>query len=266
VSVERRMFEALNAERVRQGLTPVAWSSELAKAASQHSSDMARHDFLEHESLDGSSPQDRAARAGYRVPSGNGWMVIEAISAMPSMESALGWLLGDALHRGVLLRATWREVGIGHASGGSYGNYWTLDFGCRPNVLPFFATPADDGKGLRLTFTNENCASYGGGSDQMGRATSYMLSTRKDFRDADWEPYVATKQVDGLDSDNLHVRFKDTSGRESSPFQLVLDLGAGGSEGAGSSRSTSNPPTPTPKPKKKQAFVAPGPGFLSSSH
>jgi uncharacterized protein YkwD len=251
VSVERRMFEALNAERVRQGLTPVAWSSELGKAAALHSADMARNDYLEHESLDGSSPQDRAARQGYKVPSGNGWMVIEAISAMPSMEAALDWLLGDPLHHGVLMRASWREVGIGHASGGSYGNYWTLDFGCRPNVLPIFALPADSGKGLRLTFTNEQCAAQGGGPDQMGRATSFMLSTRNDFRGAEWEPYRASTTLDELDGDNLNVRFKDASGRESSPFRLVLDLGAGGAE-ASPSRSTSAAPTPTAAPKKRQ--------------
>src|SRR5688572_3725980 len=128
-SPERRMFELLNAERVAQGLTPVAWSSELGQAAELHSADMAARGYLDHDAPDGSTPQSRAARAGYVVPPGSGWLVIEAISARPSVEAALNWLLTDGVHRRVLLRSVWREVGIGHASGGAYGNYWVLDFG-----------------------------------------------------------------------------------------------------------------------------------------
>ena len=245
------MFEALNRERLRQGLMPVAWSTELARAAALHSEDMARADFLDHDGSDGSDPQQRAARAGYLVPANSGWMVIEAISAMPSMEAALDWLLTDGLHRRVLLRETWREVGIGYASGGRYGNYWTLDFGCRPNVLPVFATPISDGQALDLTFTNEHCAAYGGGPDQMGRATSYMLSARSDFRGAEWQPYVASQQLPGLDGSDLNVRFKDDSGRVSTPFRLVFDFGASGSSTTSRTEAKSPTATPTPRPGKK---------------
>lgn len=222
-SPERRMYDALNAERVRLGLTPVAWSSELATAAALHSADMAANDYLDHLGLDGSDQRQRAARAGYVVPAGTGWLVIEAISAMPSMESALGWLLSDGLHRRVLLRPVWREVGIGYAAGGRYGNYWTLDFGCRPNVLPVFVDISANGQSVALTFTNENCVASGGGPTEMGRATEATLSVNEDFRNGVWEPFADTRQLPRPASSALHVRLRDASGRLSTPVRLPLD-------------------------------------------
>ena len=250
-SAERRMFEMLNAERVRQGLTPVAWSYELAMAAGLHSAEMAANGYLDHDGLDGSSPQQRAARQGYIVPPGTGWMVIEAISALP-LESAFNWLLADGVHRRVLLRPTWREGGIGYASGGRYGHYWTLDFGCRPNVLPAFANASADGQSLALTFTNENCAPYGGGPDQMGRASELMLSAHRDFRDGVWEPFVDAKQIARPAGRDLNVRLRDASGRLSAPSQIVLSSPAdGGSVATPTATATATAtrePTPTSTP------------------
>ena len=222
-SPERRMYDAVNAERLAQGLTPLAWSVELGAAAALHSADMVANGFLDHYGSDGADQQQRAARAGYIVPRGSGWMVIEAISARPSVEAALGWLLGDGVHRRVLLRSTWREVGIGYSAGGRYGSYWTLDFGCRPNVLPVFAEPSGDGQSFSLIFTNENCAAYGGGPEQMGRATELMLSAYADFRDGVWEPFVDTRQVARPARGELNARLRDGSGRLSEPVRLRLE-------------------------------------------
>jgi hypothetical protein len=217
------MYDALNAERVGQGLTPVAWSAELATAAAHHSADMAANDYLDHVSPDGADQTRRAARAGYVVPPSTAWLVIEAISAMPSVESALGWLLSDGVHRRVLLRPVWREVGIGYASGGRYGNYWTLDFGCRPNVLPVFADLSGNGQRLELTFTNEHCAAAGGSPAEMGRAVEVLLSIRDDFRDAVWETFADIKEIARPAAPALHARLRDAQGRLSMPVRLPLD-------------------------------------------
>ena len=228
------MYDALNAERVRQRMTPVAWSYELGTAAAQHSADMAAHGYFDHYGSDGSNQQQRAARAGYIVPPGSGWMVIEAVSGGATVEGALGSLLSDGVHRGVLLRRVWREVGIGYVAGSGSASYWTLDFGCRPNRLPVFADPSADGQGLALTFTNEDCAASGGGADQMGRATELMVSTYVDFREGSWEPFVAAKQIASPAGGELNVRLRDTSGRLSAPVRLGFDGLQSGS------------PTPTP--------------------
>jgi uncharacterized protein YkwD len=261
-SSERRMFELLNVERIAQGLTPVVWSPELAQAAALHSADMAAKGYLDHDAPDGSDPPARAARAGYLVPPGTGWLVIEAISARPSLDAALSWLLTDGVHPRVLLRSVWREVGIGYTAGGAYGNYWVLDFGCRPNVLPVFAEPATDGRSVQLTFTNESCASAGGSAQQMGRATELMVSPRADFEGGEWEPFVATKQLPRPTANELSVRLRDASGRLSAPAHLSLaDLPAGSSlrpePTATATVSPTRQPTATPLPPTPTATVEP---------
>ncbi|MCC7105171.1 MAG: CAP domain-containing protein [Chloroflexi bacterium] len=221
-SVEARMLAGINAERLDQGLVPVAWSPELAEAARRHSADMAVNGYLDHEGLDGSSPADRAAQQGYIVPSGTGWLVIEAISAMPTMDSALNWLLTDGLHRRVLLRPYFREVGIGHVAGGPYGHYWTLDFGCRPNVLPVFPSPGSAPNSVALSFSNEDCAPYGGGPSRMGHATQMMLGPRDDLRRGVWEPYVTAKEVPRPKNGELLAVLRDDQGRQSQPARILL--------------------------------------------
>jgi uncharacterized protein YkwD len=244
-SVEARMLAALNAERVNQGLVPVAWSPELAEAARGHSSDMAANGYLDHEGLDGSSPADRAAQQGYTVPSGTGWMVIEAISAMPSMESALNWLLTDGLHRRVLLRSYFREIGIGHVAGGPYGHYWTLDFGCRPNVLPVFPSLGSTPNSVAISFSNEDCAPYGGGPDRMGRATQMMVGQRDDLRRGAWEPFVAAKELPQPKSGELLAVFRDDQGRQSQPAHVVLGPPMRAMIEMGSALAAPDPATPT---------------------
>jgi hypothetical protein len=139
VSRTDRLAELINQARVSAGQPPLARSSELDAAAGDHSRDMAEHSYLEHEGLDGSTPQARAAIAGYRVPADSGWLVVELISAISDdAEGPLDWWLGEetGVHRRNLLDPRWREMGVGYASGGEYGNYWTLLLGCRPGVLP----------------------------------------------------------------------------------------------------------------------------------
>lgn len=240
---ERQMYEALNAERLRQGLRPVAWSPELATAATAHTADMARNGFLDHVGSDGLDQQQRAAKAGYLVPPGSGWMVIEAISGMSTLDGALGWLLGDGLHRRVLLRSSFREVGIAYASSAG-SSYWALDFGCRPNVLPVFASTAADGKGVSLLFSNEECGAYGG-PQQMGRATELQLSKSADFSDGSWEPFADTKRLSSAPS-SLAVRLRDGDGRQSAPAYLTFDTLP-----MASGLAPLATPTPSPTPTSK---------------
>ena len=48
------MGAAINAERERRGLRPLAWSENLAAAARRHAADMAAHPGLVHTGSDGS--------------------------------------------------------------------------------------------------------------------------------------------------------------------------------------------------------------------
>jgi hypothetical protein len=129
----------INRARVERDLLPLARSAELDAAAEAHSRDMVAGNFLDHTGSDGSQPQERAARHGYRVPAQSGWIVVGVISAISGEPAGpLDWWLNEspAVHGRVLLDPRWREFGVGYAAGGEYGNYWTVLVGCRPGVVP----------------------------------------------------------------------------------------------------------------------------------
>jgi hypothetical protein len=207
---EQRIVQLINQARIAQGLGPLALTSELNAAAKAHAQDMAAKGYMEHTALDGSTPQSRAIRHGYAAPANSAWLVLEVISARQTAEAAANWLLSDRLHRGVLLRGYWREMGAAYVEGGPYGQFWVVEFGCRPNVLPIIAEPTASG-GVTVRLSNEECTPHGT-SEAIGKATEIMVSDKSDFSGATWEPFVATKAV--TKGGNVFVRYRDQRGRE----------------------------------------------------
>jgi len=96
--VAQRVLDLANAARARGakcGSTsygpakPLVLNDLLAKASLDHSRDMASRSVLSHEGRDGSSPADRAGRAGYK------WRIVgENVASGPSTadEVMRGWL------------------------------------------------------------------------------------------------------------------------------------------------------------------------------
>lgn len=65
IPVEVENFIAvLQAEREKQGCSPLIWSQKLADAATAHSADMSEHRFFSHGSSNGDNPFDRIRNAG----------------------------------------------------------------------------------------------------------------------------------------------------------------------------------------------------------
>jgi hypothetical protein len=207
---EQRIVQLINQARIAQGLGPLALTPELNAAAKAHAEDMAAKGYMEHEAPNGSTPQSRAIKAGYGAPANSAWLVLEVISARQTAEAAANWLLSDRLHRGVLLRGYWREMGAAYVQGGPYGQFWVVEFGCRPNVLPVIAEPTASG-GVTVRLSNEECTPYGN-SEAIGKATEVMISDKPDFDGAVWEPFATTKTVSK--SGNIFVRYKDSRGKE----------------------------------------------------
>lgn len=127
-------LELLNAQRATgaqcgshafAAAPPLAWSETLARAAWQHSGDMAAHDFFSHTGSDGSNVSARAAAAGYAA---SAWG--ENISAgQPSVGTVVGGWMSSPGHCANIMSAAFREIGLACASGGAgnaYRNYWTL--------------------------------------------------------------------------------------------------------------------------------------------
>lgn len=124
---ESEVARLINQERANRGLGALSLEAHLLEAAQLHSQDMAENGYFSHRSLDGRSFTDRIEEAGYAWTAAG--ETIAAGYATPG-DVVQGWMDSSG-HRGILLSADYKDVGIGHAyqAGSPYGHYWTADFG-----------------------------------------------------------------------------------------------------------------------------------------
>ncbi len=64
-SLEQRIHEKINQQRVSHGIPSLRFDSSLTSIARKHSEDMARNNFFSHDNLQGLGPSERGIRAGY---------------------------------------------------------------------------------------------------------------------------------------------------------------------------------------------------------
>ena len=133
--VTRRVLQLANAARAHPrrcgsksfaAVPPLILSSKLTRAALEHSKDMARHSEFEHEGSDGSTPPQRATRAGYV------WRTVGeniAAGATSADEVMAGWLASSG-HCENLMDPRFTETGIGCVVDprSDSGVYWTQMF------------------------------------------------------------------------------------------------------------------------------------------
>lgn len=110
---------------------PLGLSAALTRAALAHSEDMAAHSFFSHAGSDGSSPGERATRAGYR------WSRVGeniASGAATARRAVADWLASPD-HCANIMTAGFRQMGIAFAVNRSNPELidWTEDFG-RPLI------------------------------------------------------------------------------------------------------------------------------------
>ncbi len=108
---------------------PLALESHLTSAAREHARDMARHDMLEHQGSDGTTPDQRVTRAGYK------WRATgESIASGPTTpeEVMAGWLASPG-HCENLMSPRFKEMGIAWVVDpkSDSGVYWAQVFGAR---------------------------------------------------------------------------------------------------------------------------------------
>jgi uncharacterized protein YkwD len=108
---------------------PLALEDHLTSAARAHARDMARHDMLDHTGSDGSTPDQRVTRAGYKWRSTG-----ENIASGPTTpdEVMAGWLASPG-HCENLMSPRFREMGIAWVVDpkSDSGVYWAQEFGTR---------------------------------------------------------------------------------------------------------------------------------------
>lgn len=105
----------------------LTWNCRLQESAVKHSQDMATNDFFNHTGSDGSRPEERIARTGYRA-SATG----ENLAAgYRTMEDAIQGLLASTDgHCEILMEARFTEFGSGYVVNPNsfYERYWTQNF------------------------------------------------------------------------------------------------------------------------------------------
>lgn len=133
--VSREVLALVNEARARprrcgwrrfKAAPPLVLSDTLQRAALAHARDMADRSNLSHAGRDGSTPAERATRAGYR------WRVVgENIAAGQSTpDQVVAEWVRSPRHCGNLMSADYSEMGVAHAvePRSAAGIYWAQMF------------------------------------------------------------------------------------------------------------------------------------------
>ncbi len=120
--IQFRMLDSVNALRAAAGVPALRLNAELIAAAATHARDMAVQNRPWHFGSDGSSPIDRARRAGYR-----GRVLGEAISETyeSELETITAWMARSDT-RAVIVDASARDLGVAFFQEPSGKIWWTL--------------------------------------------------------------------------------------------------------------------------------------------
>jgi Ca2+-binding RTX toxin-like protein len=179
---EQLMLELVNKERAKKGAQPLAFNSNLNTSADKHSSWMIAADTFSHTGSAGSTPTARMTSAGYSFT--DSWGSAENI-AWASTRAPSGYqdevqllhrnLMNSAGHKANILNGSYREIGIGFATGeyqGWNGAFVTENFALSGNkvFLTGVALADKDGdrfydvgeglKGIQVTAVGSNGATY----------------------------------------------------------------------------------------------------------
>jgi uncharacterized protein YkwD len=119
-----KVVTLVNAERKRKGCGAVKVDARLAKAATDHSADMARRSYFSHNTPEGVDPWQRAGKAGYTRPTGEN-IALGYADAKTVMD---GWMK-SAGHRENILDCAAHSIGVGLARNADGTLYWTQVFG-----------------------------------------------------------------------------------------------------------------------------------------
>ena len=112
--LEAQLLDAVNAVRARHHLIPLRRIPELDRVARDHSLDMARRNYLSHDSPEGANPVDRITRGnldGFTLAAEN---LGKTNRGSPNREIVQGWLASPD-HRRNLLSPPFNATGIGIA-------------------------------------------------------------------------------------------------------------------------------------------------------
>jgi uncharacterized protein YkwD len=128
----------INQQRAAAGVPALRVVVALNSAAASHSADMVAHNYFDHVSPSGSTPQSRMTAVGYLRPN-TAWSIGENIAAatgsLATPSSIVTMWMNSPGHRANILNPAFRDTGI-HAAygvprlvGSGAGGTYTEDFG-----------------------------------------------------------------------------------------------------------------------------------------
>ena len=121
--LETQMLDLVNAERVANGLQPLAPDPELTEVARRHSADMFARGYFAHDTPEGLTPFDRMKDANVRFLTAG-----ENLALAPTVSIAHTGLMNSPGHRANILRPQFGRVGIGIMDGGMRGLMVSQEF------------------------------------------------------------------------------------------------------------------------------------------
>jgi hypothetical protein len=126
---EQDLVARINAFRAARNLPTLVVSDTLTSAAKWMSLDMGTRNYFAHTSLDGRSPTQRMADAGY--PAFGTWTGEDLAAGFTTTSDVLNGWINSPAHYAVLVNPQYHAIGVGrgYAAGSAYGWYWTADFG-----------------------------------------------------------------------------------------------------------------------------------------
>jgi len=128
---ENQLLVLINDQRALAGLGALTDSYPLENSAGIHSDDQATNNFLSHDGSDGSTYWSREVAAGYTGRWG-GEIIYAGSGASNNPQNAVNWWMNDAPHKAIIL-ADYNDfgAGYGYCPTGTYGGFFTVDFGHR---------------------------------------------------------------------------------------------------------------------------------------
>jgi uncharacterized YkwD family protein len=123
-SYEKQVVDLCNQIRSKNGLPPLSLNWELERVARMKSQDMRDHNYFSHDSPTYGSPfaMLKSFGIGYSSAGEN----IAAGQQTPQ-EVVNSWMNSPG-HRANILDRNYTQIGVGYATGGKYGTYWTQLF------------------------------------------------------------------------------------------------------------------------------------------
>lgn len=121
---ESVMYMKINEERIKKGIKPLNLDNKLTILARSYAGQMMENGFFSHISeIDGSTPADRAVKAGISFS-----VIGENLAYAPDVYVAHQGLMNSEGHRKNILSTDYLKVGIGVVDAGIYGRMFVQEF------------------------------------------------------------------------------------------------------------------------------------------